>query len=64
MADTRVEKVARVLCALDGVEPDTMSEYPGSVRLVMNNPEAARPRWQEYATEARKFVAVHDALVG
>lgn len=65
--DPRIERVARALCQEDGKDPDT--EHPtGKQETVRAGSGAFHqvnkniPNWQDYVTEAKKFVAAFDAL--
>jgi hypothetical protein len=60
MNDARIERVARALCAVDGLDPDR----PGAPRRLSvdaEEREVATSTWQSYEKEARQFIAALDA---
>jgi hypothetical protein len=60
--DPRIEKVARTLCLHAGHDPEAMATDASSVTFNVDRKDPPHPRWHYYVSDARKFVAVHDAL--
>ena len=60
MNDARIERVARALCSVDGLDPDR----PGApIRLSVDGEEreVATSTWQSYEKDAKRFLAALDA---
>jgi hypothetical protein len=63
--DPRIERVARALCQAAGKEPDAehqTNEVEAKLGPVATLDNKRIPNWQDYMTEAKKFVAAFDAL--
>jgi hypothetical protein len=63
MNDARIERVARALCSVDGLDPDR----PGAPRRVSvgaEEREVATSTWQSYEKDAKRFIAALDAATG
>lgn len=60
---TPVEKVARALCHLEGLDPDGQSiVMSGSDIQRIKEGEVVRPAWRDRESKAQEFVAMAQAL--
>ena len=60
--ESRIETVARAICAIDKLDPDAVVSPPDYAGELRSGSHHDIPQWQTKAREAARFVAMFDAL--
>ena len=60
--ESRIEAVARALCAIDELDPDALVSTPDYAGELRSGNHTDAPQWHTRAREAARFVAMFEVL--